>query len=198
MTAIARLKITLDDVEPQVMRRIEVPLDIRLDRLHLAIQAAMGWTNSHLYEIRARSIGWGLPVPGIDDGPLDARKARLVDAVEDTGAKTLGYTYDFGDNWEHTIRIERIEPAVPGRAYPQLLHVAGRCPPEDVGGYPGYMEMLAAKADPGHERRAEFDEWIDLEGFDPTAVDIQAIEHALLALARRWSRKPAARKRRTV
>jgi hypothetical protein len=60
------------------------------------------------------------------------------------------------------------------------------------------MEMLAAKADPGHERRAEFDEWIDLEGFDPTAVDIQAIDHALLALARRWSRKPAARKRRAV
>lgn len=198
MTAIARLKITLDDVEPQVMRRIEVPLDIRLDRLHLAIQAAIGWTNSHLYEIRARNIGWGLPVPGVADGPLDARKARLVDAVEDTGAKTLGYTYDFGDNWEHTIRIERIEPAVPGRAYPQLLHAAGRCPPEDVGGFPGYMEMLAAKADPGHERRAEFDEWIDLEGFDPTAVDIQAIDHALLALARRWSRKPAARKRRAV
>jgi len=198
MTAIARLKITLDDVEPQVMRRIEVPLDIRLDRLHLAIQAAFGWTNSHLSEIRARNIGWGLPVPGIADGPLDARKARLVDAVEDTGAKTLGYTYDFGDNWEHTIRIERIEPAAPDRAYPRLLDAAGRCPPEDVGGFPGYMEMLAAKADPGHERRAEFDEWIELEGFDPTAVDIQAIEHALLALARRWSRKPAARKRRAV
>jgi hypothetical protein len=51
---IARLKITLDDVRPAVLRRIEVPFDIRLDRLHLAIQAAMGWTNTHLYEIRAR------------------------------------------------------------------------------------------------------------------------------------------------
>ena len=55
--AIARLKITLDDVEPNVLRRIEVPLAIRLHRLHLTIQAAMGWTNSHLYELRARDGG---------------------------------------------------------------------------------------------------------------------------------------------
>jgi hypothetical protein len=57
MTAItiAQLKITLDDVKPEVLRRIEVPFNIRLDRLHLAIQAAMGWTNTHLYEIRAGS-----------------------------------------------------------------------------------------------------------------------------------------------
>lgn len=58
---IARLKIALDDVEPAVLRRIEVPFDIRLDRLHLTIQAAMGWTNSHLYEIRAGDVGWTTP-----------------------------------------------------------------------------------------------------------------------------------------
>ena len=42
------------------------------------------------------------------DGPLDARKARLVDVLEDVGAKTLSYLYDFGDGWEHTIKIERL------------------------------------------------------------------------------------------
>src|SRR5438046_9787636 len=60
---IARLKITLDDVKPVVLRRVEVPFDIRLDRLHLTIQAAMGWTNSHLYEIRAGGVGWSTPYP---------------------------------------------------------------------------------------------------------------------------------------
>jgi Plasmid pRiA4b ORF-3-like protein len=40
--AIACLTITLDDVTPAVLRRIEVPLNSRLDRLHLAIQAAVG------------------------------------------------------------------------------------------------------------------------------------------------------------
>ena len=101
-TSIARLKITLDDVKPAVLRRIEVPLTIRLDRLHLVLQAAMGWTNSHLYEIRARDVGWGVPDPDWGEGPLDARKARLLDILEDTGAKTLQYLYDFSDGWEHT------------------------------------------------------------------------------------------------
>ena len=87
MTAdrIARLKITLDDVKPQVLRRIEVPLTIRLDRLHEVLQAALGWTNSHLYELRAQDVGWGIPDPGFGNGPLDARKARLIDVLEDLG-----------------------------------------------------------------------------------------------------------------
>ena len=58
---IACLKITLDDVEPKVVRRVEVPLSIRLDRLHAVLQAALGWTNSHLWELRARETGWGIP-----------------------------------------------------------------------------------------------------------------------------------------
>ena len=58
--SIARLKITLDNVKPTVLRRIEVPLGIRLDRLHLVIQVAMGWTDSHLYEIRAGDVGWSI------------------------------------------------------------------------------------------------------------------------------------------
>src|SRR6516165_9095431 len=118
MTAdsIARLNITLDDVEPKVVRRIEVPLAIRLDRLHMALQAAMGWTDSHLYEIRAGDVGWGVPDRDGGHGPLDAREARLVDVLEDVGVKTLRYLYDFGDGWEHTIKIERITEAMPGVA----------------------------------------------------------------------------------
>ena len=131
---IAHLRIKLDDVEPAVVRRLEVPLTIRLDRLHLVLQAAMGWTNSHLYEIRARDVGWGMPDPDFGDGPLDAAKARLVDVLEDVGGRSLKYLYDFGDGWEHSIRIERIADALPGIVYPRLIEATGRCPPEDVGG----------------------------------------------------------------
>lgn len=102
--AVLRLKVTLNDVEPKVLRRIEVPADIKLDRLHLTLQAALGWTNSHLFEIRARDVGWGQPSPDWPDGPLDARKAKLIDVLEDAGTKTLRYLYDYGDGWEHTIR----------------------------------------------------------------------------------------------
>jgi hypothetical protein len=186
--AIARLKITLDDVKPLVIRRLEVPLSIRLDRLHLAIQAAMGWTNSHLYEIRAKDTGWGIPDPDWGDGPLDARKARLIDVLEDVGTKTLKYLYDFGDGWEHTIKIERLIDPAPGIVYPRLIEAAGRCPPEDIGGPWGYAEFLAALADPGHERHAEFKEWFGAD-FDPNIIDAGWLGEQVATLAKRWSRK---------
>lgn len=165
-SAIARLKVSLDNVTPKVVRRVEVPLAIRLDRLHLVLQAALGWENYHLWEIRAGGVGFGIPDSDWGDGPLDARKVTLQDVVEDTGAKRLRYLYDFGDGWEHTIKIERIEPAQAGVDYPRLLDAQGRCPPEDVGGPWGYAEYLEALADPEHERHAEMVEWRG-EGFDP-------------------------------
>jgi len=194
---IARLKITLDDVKPAVLRRIEVPFDIRLDRLHLAIQAAMGWTNSHLYEIRAGDVGWSTPYPESDwaDDFLDARKAHLGDVLEDVGTKTLRYLYDFGDGWEHTIKIERLLDPVPGVVYPRLIEAAGRCPPEDVGGPWGYAEFLQAINDPKHERHAELSEWIG-DDFDPDDVDADRLADELATLAKQWSRKLAAKRAR--
>ena len=110
-TDIARLKITLDDVKPQVLRRIEVPTVIKLDRLHATLQAALGWSNSHMWEFRARGTGWGIPDQGgFGDGPLDASKATLLAVLEDCGVKSLKYLYDFGDGWEHTVKVERILP----------------------------------------------------------------------------------------
>ena len=115
-TTVARPKITLDDVSPAILRRVEVPFDIRLDRLHSIVQAAMGWTNSHLYEIRAGDVGFSTPDPDADWGNdfLDARKARLDNVLEDIGTKKLVYLYDFGDGWEHTITIERLVDSEPG------------------------------------------------------------------------------------
>ena len=51
--SIIELKITLEYIEPAVKRTLQVPDNIRLDRLHLTVQAAMGWTNSHLYMFEA-------------------------------------------------------------------------------------------------------------------------------------------------
>ncbi|SIR39907.1 pRiA4b ORF-3-like protein [Rhizobium sp. RU35A] len=157
--SIARLKITLDDVEPVVMRRIKMPFDIRLDRLHLMLQTALGWTNSHLYEFCIKNIGFGMPNPTWGDGPLDVRKATLLSAVEDTGAKSFRYLYDFGEGWEHSVKIERIAPALPGLDPLSLIDATGACPPEDIDGPWGYQEFIEALADPGHERHEELVEW---------------------------------------
>jgi hypothetical protein len=190
---IARLLVTLADVEPKVMRRLEVPADIRLDRLHLTLQAAFGWTNSHLWEIRAREARWGIPDPGWPDGPLDAKKTTLWNVVEDTAAKTLRYTYDFGDCWEHVIKITAFDDADPFEKYPALIDAVGRCPPEDVGGPPGYEEGLAAVADPKHERHEELIDWWP-EDFDPAIAPVEDLMAAVADLAKRWSRKPRAKK----
>lgn len=193
---IAQLKITLDDVKPVVLRRVEVPFDIRLDRLHLTIQAAMGWTNSHLYELRAGGVGWSTPNPYSDWGDdfLDARKARLDDVLEDIGTKKLVYLYDFGDGWEHTIRVERLTDPQPGVLYPRLIEVSGRCPPEDCGGTWGYAELVEAIKDPKHERHAEFIEWIGAD-FDPDDADAERLTAEVAKLAKTWSRSSA--KKRT-
>jgi hypothetical protein len=195
---IAHLKITLDDVKPTILRRVEVPLDIRLDRLHATIQAAMGWTDSHLYEIRAGDVGWSTPIPDVDGAGdfLDARKARLGDVLEDVGTKTLRYVYDFGDGWEHTVKIERLLDPEPGALYPRLIEATGRCPPEDVGGPWGYADFLEAMNDPKHERHAEFAEWIDEDEFDPTAVDADQLTERVAQLAKYWARKPASKRAR--
>ena len=194
-TSIACLKITLDDVEPKVLRHLEVPFSIRLNRLHQTLQAALGWTDSHLYEIRAGDVGWGIPDPDWGGGPLDARKATLAGIVENAGSKTLRYLYDFGDGWEHTIKIEQLVDPLPGVPYPRLVEATGRCPPEDVGGPWGYAELLEALADPKNENHAEMRQWIG-DDFDPNQVPCDTLAENVATLAKRWSRKPAVRKTR--
>ena len=185
--SVAVIKITLDDVEPTVTRRIVVPADIRLDRLHLVIQAAMGWTNSHLYEFRIGGAGWGEPDPdGIYDGPLDARKGRLAAVLSDAGRRTFSYLYDFGDGWSHTIKLEKIAPAVEGESNILLIDAVGRCPPEDCGGAPGYERLLDILADPDHEEREEMLMWCG-GAFDSARADLSALKGALDRLARRWA-----------
>ena len=137
MTLVARLKVTLSGVEPQVLRRFDVQLKIKLNRLHDVIQAAMGWTDSHLYEFRAGGVGWGVPDPdGYYDGPLPANKSSLLDVLEDVGTKTIHYIYDFGDNWHHVIKVEKIPGGDDSRRF---------LPPDIDGESAAFMMMNRGK-----------------------------------------------------
>jgi len=186
---IARLSVTMEDVKPKVTRELDVPADIRLDRLHAVLQEAIGWTDSHLYEIRAGDTGWGIPDPDWGDGPLDAGKATLWDVVEGTGTKTLRYLYDFGDGWEHVLKVERLFPAEPGVLYPVLVEATGCCPPEDVGGPFGYAEYVAAVTNPKDKRHREMKEWFDM-GTDPAVAPVDRLTAAVAALAKKWNKTP--------
>lgn len=183
--SIIELKITLDYVHPTVTRTLKVPLNIRLDRLHLTIQAAMGWDNYHLYEFMAANINWGVPDPDFGSDILPADKTTLLDVIEDTGIRSLNYIYDFGDGWDHQIKLGKITSPVPGELYPKLIALSGKCPPEDVGGPPGYENFLAAIADPKHPEYEDITEWYGSD-FDPNTPDTDQLKLDVLKLAKKW------------
>lgn len=191
--SIIEIEITLDYVEPAVTRTLQVPADIRLDRLHLTVQAAMGWTNSHLYIFEAGGATWGMADPEFGGEDLPADKTTLAELIEDTGAETISYLYDFGDSWDHTIRIGKIGDPVPGEIYPRLTEIAGRCPPEDVGGIPGYEEFLEVMADPGPQEHEDIRRWYGGD-FDPNTPDSNELRLDVLKLAKRWMPKKKARR----
>lgn len=185
---IIEIKVTLEDVEPAVTRTLQVPINIRLDRLHLTLQAALGWANSHLYMFEAGGVTWGAPDPGFGGDDLPARKTTLGEVIEDTGVRSIRYIYDFGDSWEHKIKLGKITDPAPGELYPRLSDISGRCPPEDVGGFPGYDEFLEAMGDPKHPDHAHLKDWYG-DDFDPNAPPVDELRFQVLKLAKRWKPK---------
>lgn len=134
-------------IAPVVSRTLEVPTDIRLESLHLVIQGAMRWENCHLHEFTAGQARWSLPDPVFGTGALPVAKATLADVI-DTGTTRIGYVHDFGDHWVHLIEATTMGDPIPGSFYPRLHDVTGKCPPEDVGGPPGYENVLSAISNP--------------------------------------------------
>ena len=108
MTEIALLRIELDEVTPAVIRRVEVPVTIRLDDLHFVLQIAIGWQNCHPFEFRVGETAWGLlDRDDPESSPRAAETATLADVL--ALAKTFRYDYVYGEDWGHTIELEAIE-----------------------------------------------------------------------------------------
>ncbi len=172
---IYQIKVTLRHIRPPIWRRIQVPADIKLGKLHHILQATMGWTDSHLHAFRVGHETYGVPDPDplFDTETENERNVRL-DRIAAEGDKLI-YEYDFGDGWEHELLIERAIPAEKGRRYPLCLAGKRACPPEDCGGPPGYERLLEVLRDPKHEEYEEMREWIggpfDPEVFDPKEVN---------------------------
>lgn len=167
------IKVTLQGIRPFIWRRIQVPADIRLGKFHRVLQAAMGWTDSHLHAFRIGDVTYGVPDPDSPDLAQSERVIRL-DKVGGPG-DAFPYEYDFGDGWTHEIRIEKALPADPAVHYPRCLAGERACPPEDCGGPPGYGALRAALQDPAHPDHEELREWagpsFDPEAFDPAKVN---------------------------
>jgi hypothetical protein len=192
---IARLRIEIDEVTPAVLRRVEVPLDIRLDDLHFVLQIAVGWQNCHPFEFRLDDEGgakrWGLvDKDDPESSPEPAEHATLADLLAH-GQHAFHYDYVYGEDWAHTIELEAITAADPTAHYPRLVEAKGRCPPADIGGVTGYETFLRAISDPLHLNHEGFRDWDDPD-FDPHVVDEAALRANLANLGKYLGRrKPA-------
>jgi hypothetical protein len=178
---VAELSIELLGSEPPIWRRFAVPFDLSLSDLHDVIQIVMGWTNSHMHQfVTPDEVRYGRPdLAGVGD-ERDERRATLKQIASKKGGRFV-YEYDFGDGWEHGLKVERIGPPTQGTRYPLLLEGERACPPDDVGGVYGYEEFLEAIKDPKHESHDDLLDWIG-GSFDPEEFDVDKVNRELRKL----------------
>jgi hypothetical protein len=175
---IYQLKITLNYSKPPIWRRITVPDNITLPRLHKIIQIVMGWMGGHLHEFNTGNIRYGEPDPDWPDDTKAEAGVKLNTLLKKEKQK-IQYIYDFGDSWEHVIELEKILAG--DVALPTIKCITGRraCPPEDCGGIYGYYDLLDIISDPKHPEREEMLDWLGGEDFDPAFFDIDEINTRL-------------------
>ena len=170
-----QLKITLQGIDPPIWRRILISENISLYKLHHIIQQSFGWTSSHLYYFGDFESKIGDPFLWEDSDTGSDRLIKIRDVLNQERPK-LSYTYDTGDNWEHTIVLEQIHPTM--KTQRKCIGGERRCPPEDCGGIPGYLNMLKTLKNPGTDEYVELKEWLDGD-FDPEQIDIRLINARL-------------------
>jgi hypothetical protein len=162
-----QFKITLRDITPQVWRLIQVPSSYSFRDLHVAIQDAMGWTDSHLHMFRVRfmnkrkAVNIGIPDENFDDIEIFAGwEIPLFRHFWKPGIQGI-YEYNFGDCWEHDVLLEGVLIPEAGVKYPRCLAGENACPPEDCGGVGGYYDLLEIIRDPSHEEYKETLIWLE-------------------------------------
>lgn len=179
---IYQFKITLKFIKPPIWRRIQVPETYTFWDLHVAIQDAMGWTDSHLHEFEIKypltgeKVYIGTPHEDWDFYGrivIPENEQKICDWFTKEN-RVAEYIYDFGDNWRHEVKFEKVLPRDSNIKYPVCIGGKRACPPEDCGGVWRYMEFLKAIKNPNHERHKELLEWIggkfDPEYFAPNEV----------------------------
>lgn len=188
-----QLKIVLHGTRPPLWRRVVLPSDTSLGTLHDAIQVAFGWHGGHLHLFTdefGRGYGDSARLTDIDlgfgRGVGDEDATALGDVLAEEGSR-LRYVYDFGDDWEHGITLEKTLPRLVG-AERTVRCVGGRradVPAEDIGGVWGLAEVLEFLDTPGGAGDGPYGELVAelrAAGYDPAAFDLDGITAGLAQL----------------
>jgi hypothetical protein len=174
-----QIKVSLRGAKPPIWRRLLVPGDITLNRLHLALLAAFGWHGGHLHVFDTAYGQFGRADRELghrSDGPVTLE--QVAPALKDK----IQYTYDFGDDWDHEILVEKVTAANPAVDYPLCTGGRRAAPPDDCGGIWGYQELIEVLTDPGHPEHEERLEWLgltDATQFMPDTFDLDQVNQRL-------------------
>ncbi|MBA4394090.1 MAG: hypothetical protein C0407_11100 [Desulfobacca sp.] len=174
---IYQLRIALTGSKPEIWRQILVSENTTLASLHTIIQELFGWEDDHLHEFVIAGEHYTRPMPGEWEQSKDEKRFYLHEVIAAEGLKFL-YTYDFGDNWEHEIVVEKImdnDERFSGK--PVCLGGENAGPPEDCGGIYGYYGVLKAIKNKRHPEHEEIKEW--LGEFDPQTFNIERVNRIL-------------------
>jgi hypothetical protein len=201
-----QLRVYLREISPMIWRRLLVRSDSTIADLHYTLQIAMGWTDFHLHQFVIRGKRYGavafqaqLGCTGFCDDP---HQVHLQDFHFRLRERFL-YEYDFGDLWQHEIRLEKVLPLDPKRIYPHCIGGAGKAPPEDCGGPWAFLalkqhysvwyiaEQLAEMLETGeiedrYEKLFTFRYWWDVARFNRRAVNRRLKQYALGDEEWRW------------
>lgn len=195
-SGVFHLRVTLLGVEPAVWRLIRVPGDIHLGDFHLLLQELMPWEDRHDHRFLIGNEQFGARKRGQHATNMrDESRTTLQKAARLANGR-FRYEYDFGDNWQHDIVIERESPWEKGSWVPVCLEGAYGCPPEDCGGPSGFTDLLEAASDPDHERHLEMQPWLSEraeEPFDPERLDLALMNKVLKWVAQDLRRNAPSR-----
>jgi len=180
------LRVTMREIDPPIWRLVRVPDAFTLHQLHRVLQIVFSRLDYHLYAFEVDGRRFEAPDPEAEHPSEDATVTRLRDLGLSAGSQFM-YVYDFGDDWEHDVMVERILPMPPETGpdwSPRLIGGNRAAPPEDAGGPHGYAAMINALGDPEHPEHAGYRQWVG-PGYDPERFDAWSLDHAL-ALVAAW------------
>jgi hypothetical protein len=196
---IYRLHLWIHQISPMIWRRALVRSESTLAQLHDVIQILFNWSDAHLHRFRIHGRDYGVSRPGGPGFSQDAHLVRLGDFQFRPNERFL-YEYDFGDSWQHEVRIEQGLSEEPTRRYPICVGGQRKAPPEDCGGPRAFLERrdvvpfrvgehlerLVEGVDTGDldairdqvEGIESLREWLDLDRFDRRRINRRLRQYA--------------------
>ena len=150
--AALQLRISLMDVTPTIWRRLLVPGEIKLSKLHTIFQTAMGWEDYHLHSFEIDGERFSTPISEQDDDIDEVNEETVVFSEVVSDRTRFFYEYDFGDSWRHEVVVESIDPIPTILKFAVCIDGQRACPPKTAVASPAVATYSRPFANPATKR----------------------------------------------